>query len=39
MKAVGYERAGAAPDVLTFGDMPTPLAGPAAVAGTSSHYF
>src|SRR5712692_9948420 len=28
MKAVWYERTGAAPDVLTFGDMPTPEAGP-----------
>src|SRR6267143_318166 len=28
MKAVWYERTGAAPDVLTFGDMPTPVAGP-----------
>src|SRR5439155_19017823 len=27
MKAVWYERTGAAPDVLTFGDMPTPVAG------------
>src|SRR3981081_2458284 len=27
MKAVWYERTGAAPDVLTFGDMPTPEAG------------
>src|SRR3981189_219853 len=27
MKAVWYERTGAAPDVLTFGDMPTPAAG------------
>src|SRR6476660_4471421 len=31
MKAVWYERAGAAPDVLTFGDMPTPVAGPGEV--------
>jgi NADPH:quinone reductase len=31
MKAVWYERTGAAPDVLTFGDMPTPLAGPGEV--------
>src|SRR6202051_3343324 len=28
MKAVWYERTGAAPDVLTFGDVPTPMAGP-----------
>src|SRR6202453_4934017 len=28
MKAVWYERTGAAPEVLTFGDMPTPAAGP-----------
>jgi NADPH2:quinone reductase len=27
MKAVWYERAGAAPEVLSFGEMPTPLAG------------
>jgi NADPH:quinone reductase len=27
VKAVWYERMGAAPDVLTFGDMPTPAAG------------
>src|SRR5712672_1216930 len=27
MKAVWYERTGAAPDVLTFGDMPAPVAG------------
>jgi NADPH:quinone reductase len=31
MKAVWYERTGAAPDVLSFGDMPTPLAGPGEV--------
>lgn len=31
MKAVWYERAGAAEDVLTFGDMPTPSAGPGEV--------
>jgi NADPH2:quinone reductase len=31
MKAVWYERTGAAPDVLTFGDMPTPMAGPGDV--------
>ncbi len=31
MKAVWYERTGAAPGVLTFGDMPTPLAGPGEV--------
>jgi NADPH2:quinone reductase len=28
MKAVWYERTGAAPDVLTFGAMQTPVAGP-----------
>src|SRR3982751_3524096 len=28
MKAVWYERAGPAPEVLTFGEMPTPVAGP-----------
>jgi NADPH2:quinone reductase len=27
MKAVWYERTGAAPDVLSYGDMPTPTAG------------
>src|SRR6195256_3741771 len=27
MKAVWYERTGAAPDVLSYGDMPTPVAG------------
>src|SRR5437899_9650422 len=27
MKAVWYERTGAAPDVLSFGDTPTPVAG------------
>jgi NADPH:quinone reductase len=27
MKAVWYERTGVAPDVLSFGDMPTPVAG------------
>ena len=27
MKAVWYERTGPAPEVLTFGDMPTPEAG------------
>jgi len=27
MKAVWYERTGPAPDVLTFGEMPTPVAG------------
>src|SRR5712675_1679730 len=27
MKAVWYERMGAAPEVLTFGEMPTPAAG------------
>jgi NADPH2:quinone reductase len=31
MKAVWYERTGAAPDVLTYGDMPTPIAGPGEV--------
>jgi NADPH:quinone reductase len=31
MKAVWYERTGAAPDVLAFGDMPTPTAGPGEV--------
>ena len=31
MKAVWYERIGAAPDVLTFGEMPTPEAGPGEV--------
>ncbi len=31
MKAVWYERTGAAPDVLTFGEMPTPQAGPGEV--------
>ena len=31
MKAVWYERTGAAPDVLSFGEMPTPLAGPGEV--------
>jgi NADPH:quinone reductase len=31
MKAVWYERAGAASDVLSFGEMPTPLAGPGEV--------
>ena len=31
MKAVWYERTGAAPDVLTFGEMPTPTAGPGEV--------
>jgi NADPH:quinone reductase len=31
MKAVWYERTGAAPDVLSFGDMPTPTAGPGEV--------
>ena len=28
MKAVWYQRTGAAPDVLTLGDMPTPMTGP-----------
>lgn len=31
MKAVWYERAGPAADVLTFGEMPTPLAGPGEI--------
>jgi len=31
MKAVWYERTGAAPDVLNFGEMPTPIAGPGEV--------
>jgi NADPH2:quinone reductase len=31
MKAVWYERTGAAPDVLSFGDMPMPVAGPGEV--------
>jgi NADPH2:quinone reductase len=31
MKAVWYERTGAAPDVLNFGDRPTPVAGPGEV--------
>ncbi|MDP3691125.1 NADPH:quinone reductase [Bradyrhizobium sp.] len=31
MKAVWYERTGAAPEVLSFGDMPTPMAGPGEV--------
>src|ERR1017187_5536661 len=31
MKAVWYELTGAAPDVLTFGEMPTPVAGPGEV--------
>jgi len=31
VKAVWYERTGAAPDVLDFGDMPTPTAGPGEV--------
>jgi NADPH:quinone reductase len=31
VKAVWYEGTGAAPDVLTFGDMPTPGAGPGEV--------
>ena len=31
MKAVWYERAGPAADVLTLGEMPTPLAGPSEV--------
>jgi NADPH:quinone reductase-like Zn-dependent oxidoreductase len=31
VKAVWYEETGAAPDVLTFGDLPTPVAGPGEV--------
>ena len=31
MKAVWYERTGAAPDVLIFGEIPTPSAGPGEV--------
>jgi len=31
VKAVWYERQGAAPDVLSYGDMPTPVAGPGEV--------
>jgi len=31
MKAVWYERTGPAPEVLTFGEMPTPSAGPGEV--------
>lgn len=31
MKAVWYERTGAAPDVLSFGDMPAPVTGPGEV--------
>ena len=31
MKAVWYERTGPAPDVLSFGEMPTPEAGPGEV--------
>ncbi len=31
MKAIWYERSGAAPDVLSFGEMPTPQAGPGEV--------
>ena len=31
MKAVWYERTGAAPEVLTYGEMPTPVAGPGEV--------
>jgi NADPH2:quinone reductase len=31
MKAVWYERTGPAADVLTFGEMPTPVAGPGEV--------
>jgi NADPH2:quinone reductase len=31
VKAVWYERTGPAPDVLSYGEMPTPLAGPGEV--------
>jgi len=31
VKAVWYERTGAAPDVLVYGEMPTPVAGPGEV--------
>src|SRR6478752_410651 len=31
MKAVWYERSGPAPEVLTYGEMPTPVAGPGEV--------
>ena len=31
MKAVWYERTGPAPDVLVYGEMPTPVAGPGEV--------
>jgi NADPH2:quinone reductase len=31
MKAVWYEKTGAAPDVLSYGEMPTPVAGPGEV--------
>jgi NADPH:quinone reductase len=31
VRAVWYERTGAAPDVLAFGEMPTPLAGPGEI--------
>ena len=31
MKAVWYERTGAAPEVLSFGDMPAPVVGPGEV--------
>ena len=31
MKAVWYERTGPAPEVLSFGEMPTPVAGPGEV--------
>ena len=31
MKAIWYERTGPAPDVLTYGEMPTPMAGPGEV--------
>ena len=31
MKAVWYERTGPAPEVLTYGEMPTPVAGPGEV--------
>ncbi len=36
MKAVWYERTGPAPDVLTFGEMPTPVAGSGEVAMNST---
>jgi len=37
MKAVWYERTGAAPDVLSFGDMPTPVAGSAKSGSALKH--